>query len=315
MVTWSTPSIRAGGVRQRTGDLLRWHAVRIGFDNGALMPKAVHEREATMPELPDVEIERRHAQDWLVGRAVREVHVPEPGLLDSTSPAALGRRLHGRRLMRSRRHGKYLFLDIEDGPWLLLHFGMTGHLERTARDTAAPEHTDLTLVLEDDTRVTYVAPRKLGRIALIDDPDAFVAAQGLGPDALGLDRERFEELARGRRGGVKCWLMDQGAMAGIGNVYSDEILFRARLHPNTPVGALDDNARGRLFNAFPEVLRLAIDARADPARMPADFLLPHREPGAACPRCDGRIERIKACGRTAYFCPRCQPRTDAPVDA
>jgi formamidopyrimidine-DNA glycosylase len=260
-----------------------------------------------MPELPDVEVERRQAERWVVGRAVHHLRVPAPALLEDLSPAVLGRRLHGQRVIRSRRHGKYLFLVTEDGPALLLHFGMTGHLERHAGDMPAPEYTDLALELDDDSRVFYVASRKLGRIALVDDPDAFVAAQGLGPDALGLDRAQFDARARGRRGGTKCWLMDQGAVAGLGNVYSDESLFRARLHPKTPVSRLDAAARDRLFGALSDVLRISIDADADPARLPGDFLLPHREPGAVCPRCGGAIERLKACGRTAYFCPSCQP--------
>jgi formamidopyrimidine-DNA glycosylase len=125
------------------------------------------------------------------------------------------------------------------------------------------------------------------------------------------DRERFEALADDRRGGTKCWLMDQGAMAGLGNVYSDEILFRARLHPKTPVAALDAAERERLFDAIADVLRISIDAGADPARVPDDFLLPHRERGAACPRCGGDIGQIKACGRTAWYCPHCQPEPEA----
>ena len=263
-----------------------------------------------MPELPDVEIERRHAKRWVVGRAIRHVHVPEPEILEDTSPAALGRRLHGRRVTGSRRHGKYLFLETDGAPWLLLHFGMTGHLEQIGKDAQAPEYTDFTLVLDDDSAVAYVAPRKLGRVGVIDDPGAYVAAQGLGPDVLRLDREGFAALAEGRRGGTKCWLMDQAAMAGLGNVYTDEILFRARLHPKTLVAALDGDGRRRLFDAVAEVLRISIEAGADPARMPGDWLLPHREPGAACPRCGGDVQKIKACGRTAYVCPECQPPPD-----
>ncbi|MGD8276193.1 MAG: DNA-formamidopyrimidine glycosylase family protein [Thiohalocapsa sp.] len=263
-----------------------------------------------MPELPDVEIERRHAKRWVVGHAIRHIHVPDPEILEDTSPAALGRRLHGRWVTGSRRHGKYLFLETDGDPWLLLHFGMTGHLERISKGAQAPEYTDFTLMLDDDSAIAYVAPRKLGRVGVIDDPDAYVAARGLGPDVLRLDREGFDELARSRRGGTKCWLMDQAAMAGLGNVYTDEILFRARLHPKTPVAALDADGLHRLFEAISEVLHIAIEAGADPARMPDDCLLRHREPGAACPRCRGVVQQLRACGRTAYFCPECQPRPD-----
>jgi formamidopyrimidine-DNA glycosylase len=134
--------------------------------------------------------------------------------------------------------------------------------------------------------------------------------QGLGADALALNRERLDELARGSRAGVKCWLMNQGVMAGLGNVYSDEILFRARLYPKTRVATLDADTRGRLFEALSTVLRISIESGADPARMPPDFLTPHREPGAARPGCGGAVAQLNACGRTCYYCPACQPPPD-----
>jgi formamidopyrimidine-DNA glycosylase len=266
-----------------------------------------------MPELPDLEIERRRLQAGAVGRRVVEVHVPAPEILRDTSPQALGRRLHGRRLEKTRRHGKYLFPCFGPEAWLVVHFGMTGRLAFFREPDGAPQYTDLFLDLDDAASLAYVVPRKLGLVGLTDDPSAFVAAQGLGPDVMALDCERFAELAAGRRGGIKCWLMNREVMAGIGNVYSDEALFRARIHPKTRITDLDEGDLERLFEALMEVLSAAIDAEADPECMPDDFLLPHRDEDAACPRCGGAVRRIRVCGRSAFLCPECQnPKPPAP---
>jgi formamidopyrimidine-DNA glycosylase len=252
-------------------------------------------------------MQRRRADYRAVGRRVGAVETPEPGLLDDgLTPDTLAHRLQDRRLATSRRHGKYLFLAIDADDWLLLHFGMTGHLVATGEGGARPKHSALVLTLDDGTCLSYVAPRKLGRIALIEDPDAFAADTGLGPDALALDRATFVQRIAGSRAGIKCRLMDQGVLAGLGNVYSDEILFQARLHPKTPVAALDEGTLARLHDRLRRVLTAAIEAEADPAQLPDDYLLPHRAPNAVCPRCGGELVRIKACGRTAYICPACQ---------
>jgi formamidopyrimidine-DNA glycosylase len=259
-----------------------------------------------MPELPDVEIERRRLQAQAMGRRIVEVHAPAAEILRETTPQALGRRLHGHQLEESHRHGKYLFARFGPKDWLVMHFGMTGRLAFFRESDSPPRYTDFVLGLDDGSNLAYVAPRKLGLVGLTDNPSAFAARQGLGPDVLALDRAGFAELAAGRRAGVKCWLMNQEVMAGIGNVYSDEALFRARIHPKTRVSDLDKEDLGRLLDALREVLSAAIDAEADPEHMPGDFLLPHREEDALCPRCGGPLHRIRACGRGAFLCRECQ---------
>ncbi|MCF7989516.1 MAG: hypothetical protein K9M02_03640 [Thiohalocapsa sp.] len=259
-----------------------------------------------MPELPDVEVYKRRLDAHALGQEVARVEVPEPAILRDSSPQALGRRLHEQRLQATRRHGKFLFLRTAGGDWLVMHFGMSGRLEITDCSQPVPKYTDLQLVLGNGCCIDYVAPRKLGFVAVSDDPRRVIEDRQLGPDALGLDADALAEMARGRRGGVKCWLMDQQTIAGIGNVYSDEILLRAGIHPKTAVADLDDARLKQLFDALSQVLRLAIDAGADPTAMPRSFLLPEREQGRPCPRCGGDIKAIKVCGRTAYYCPTCQ---------
>ena len=261
-----------------------------------------------MPELPDVETFRRYLDEHAVGRVIERTRVEAAELLEGLTVQGLGQRLKGRRLTATRRHGKYLFAarDGDDG-WLVLHFGMSGFLQAFGAGESPPQYTRMSLAFEDGHALAYVAPRKLGLIAWTPDPADFAAARDLGPDALAIDRAGFVEALRNHRGGVKCWLMDQSALAGVGNIYSDEALFQAGLHPKRQGRDLDGPGAGRLYEALHAVLEAAVEAQADPDRLPEGYILPLRGAQAPCPRCGGNIEPIKACGRTAWYCPRCQP--------
>lgn len=260
-----------------------------------------------MPELPDVEFFRRYIDRTALNRPIRRVHAPRGKAL-KTTPRKLGQALTARRLSASRRHGKYLFLQIHHGPWLVLHFGMTG-FPRFLHDPDAepPPHVRLLLTFEDDTRLAYDDQRMLGRIDLADDPQRFAARKSLGPDLLDLDLATFRHILASRRGTIKAALMNQNLMAGIGNVYSDEILFQAGLHPRRTPAELDGEHVKHLHRTALRVLHKAVDFQADPRRAPRDFLLARRhDDHPACPRCSRRLQSEKISGRTAYYCPSCQ---------
>ncbi|MFA9460935.1 Fpg/Nei family DNA glycosylase [Thiohalorhabdus sp. Cl-TMA] len=262
-----------------------------------------------MPELPDVEVFKRRFDETALHQTVGGLEVRDSGVLAYHGPGDLERRLQGRSFESSHRHGKRLFAGMSGGEWLELHFGMTGSLAYVADPDDAPPYTKVLLRLENGRYLGFVDSRKLGHLALIADLDARLKEQGLGPDAYGLDPDAFLELAKKQRGQAKCWLMDQGKMAGIGNVYSDEILFQAGIHPKQPVKALSDSALLNLHGSLRRVVDDAVDAAMHTKGIPADFLVPHREPGGECPRCGAALDTVKACGRTAYFCPKCQPGT------
>lgn len=259
-----------------------------------------------MPELPDVEVYRRRLEGAALHRPVAGVHVATPDLLHGTTPQGLGRALNGRCFTAARRHGKYLFAVHDGDGALVLHFGMSGVLVTVSAGDETPDYTRCEMEFSDGGRLAYTAPRKLGLIALTGTMEGFIRDRGLGSDALGLDADALGRLASGRRGGIKAWLMDQETMAGIGNVYSDEILFQARMHPRRAVKALDEAGLDRLQKAMNKALHDAIEAGAEPGRMPAGFLLPHRHDGGHCPNCDTPVEHLQAAGRTAWLCPRCQ---------
>jgi formamidopyrimidine-DNA glycosylase len=266
-----------------------------------------------MPELPDVELYKRHLDMTCLGRTIRQVVVGDARILGGISAAELARRLEGARITASRRHGKHLLVGLGQPGWLTLHFGMNGSLEHFTEGEDDPPYDRVRFDFADGHHLAYLNPRLLGRVALAPDADAFVTAQGLGPDALDprFDLAAFGRSITGRKRDVKSLLMDQEVVAGIGNIYSDEILFQAHLNPRTRCDRLDAVACSDLFGRLKDVLETAITSGAGAERLvdrlPGSFLIPHRNKGGRCPRCGGEIAGAKISGRTAYYCPRCQP--------
>ena len=264
-----------------------------------------------MPELPDVELFKR-VLDRAHGRTVTRVAVHDAGILEGASAAALQRRLHDARLTASRRHGKVLFAVFGNAATLAMHFGTNGSLHEVANGDKEPAATRIGFEFADGSRLAYLNPRRIGHVIVTDSPDDYVEAEHLGRDALD---QKFDEpalaAALDNRQAIKAALMDQQRVAGIGNIYVDEILFQARLHPAVIANSLDAGARKRLFQAIKHVLQTAIDKGAGAEnftdRLPKDFLLRERRAGGHCPRCGTALAIDKRGGRTSYHCPRCQP--------
>lgn len=266
-----------------------------------------------MPELPDVELYKRYLDQHALRQTIERVQVNDARILGDLPAEAFVARLSGNRFEDSRRHGKHLLVRLIRDGWLTLHFGMTGNLVYFAGEAKDPPYDRVRFDFQGDCHLAYVNRRMLGRVGIADDADAFIQAEELGPDALdpAFDLDAFARAIEGRRRDVKSVLMDQSLIAGIGNIYADEILFQARLHPQTPVTALDDRGRAELFRQIKQVLNIAIErgagAEQSLERLPDGYLLPQREKRGKCPRCGGPIATQKAAGRTSYYCPRCQP--------
>lgn len=257
-----------------------------------------------MPELPDVEVYKRYFDSTALHQQIDDARVLDDNLLDGSTAAGIRKALRGASFEETRRHGKHLFARLSTGSWLALHFGMTGALKYYKHDETAPEYGYFRVDFENGYHLALVVPRKLGHVHVIDDPDDFIAAHDLGPDALGLDFETFSARLGERRGMIKPALMDQSVLAGLGNVYSDEILFQAGIHPRTKLASIDDDKLRALFDALNEVLDTAIECKADPEKLPADrFLLPHRSGDRRDPYSGRRLEKISVGGRTGYYSP------------
>ena len=261
-----------------------------------------------MPELPDVEVFKRYMDATSLHQKIRFVGVRNEKILGDFSARTLQSTLKGRTFESTRRHGKNLFTGLDGGGWMLMHFGMTGRLAYFKDLDEEPLHSRLLFAFENDNHLAFVCQRMFGKVELVEGPKEFVREKELGPDALDLDSDSFGERLKGTRGGVKATLMNQKILAGIGNVYSDEILFQAHLHPRASVAHLDGSTLEELHTEVRRVLETAIEREANPHKLPGSFLLSHRREGERCPRGNGEIRKIKAVGRTAYYCPACQPK-------
>ncbi len=258
-----------------------------------------------MPELPDVEGFRRQLAATLPGRRIRRVQVHDPGILRNSTAAAFCRRLSGHRFGAPRRQGKWLLLPT-DGPTLLIHSGMTGHPYHAAEGAGRLRHERLVIFL-DNGELRYADLRKLRGVWLADDQEDVAHVTGpLGPDALGIGLREFRDVLAGRRGALKTTLMDQSVIAGLGNLLTDEICWRARIRPTRPVAELDDNDVKALHRAMTQVLRTAVRHGRVPG-LPGWLTGARDEPDPHCPRCGTRLAHGRVGGRTSLWCPRCQP--------
>jgi formamidopyrimidine-DNA glycosylase len=275
-----------------------------------------------MPELPEVETVRGQLAPHLEGRRIEEVRVLDPRWCAPASPESTEDAIRGRRIESVDRRGKYLTLALEDEVYVVMHLRMTGNvlLVAAADDAGDRPHLRVRMVLDDDTRVLFVDQRRfgtgvvlLGSDALLEYFDSRLGVEPLSPD---FTPEALRALARGRRAPVKAFLLSQERIAGVGNIYADEALFRARVHPLRPVGSLRRPQIAALRDGVVDSLQAGLDARgatiddfrhADGASgsFQNEFLV-HRREGEPCPRCGTAIRKIRAAGRGTYFCPQCQ---------
>lgn len=257
-----------------------------------------------MPELPDVEEFNRRLNEDALGKRIEQVSTRKEKVFEVT-PGTLRRHLRGNKLTSTKRHGKWLFARIgQDPDWLALHFGMTGRIVAYDKQDRRPKHTCLDLKMERDPSVAFTSQRKLGHVDLTKDPETFIQEHGYGPDARTISFKRFRERLGDRNATVKAVLMDQGVIAGVGNVYADEALFHARIDPRTRADELEEKDLRRLHSKLQYVLERAIKAGAQPKKMPRTWLVPVRRVRSPdCPRCGKKLEKTKVSGRPTLWCP------------
>jgi formamidopyrimidine-DNA glycosylase len=245
---------------------------------------------------------RRYLARHAAGHRITRVEAPDPEIIRNRSTQALGRAVRSGRFAEPLRHGKWLIAPVQNVA-VLLHFGMTGELRWEPAAAGRHRHDRLIFVCEDG-ELRYNNMRRFGGVWLArDDAERDAVTGPLGPDAAAIGPEEFEQLIAGRRGAIKAALMDQRLIAGIGNLLSDEILWRARVHPSTPVAALGTARRRRLYDA----LHAAVGESIRYGRIPrgARWLTRVRDDrDAACPRCGAPLRRATIAGRTACWCPR-----------
>jgi len=261
-----------------------------------------------MPELPEVESRLRYFQRVALGERVVRVVVTAPGMIKTHAARAFARGLAGRSFTGASRRGKYLIIALDDGRSLILHFGMGGDLAFYNSPENKPSHTRIEFFFTSGARLAFTCPRKICRVMLVDSIADVSALREMGPEPEGREfslayLERILEENPARQ--IKPLLMDQKKIAGVGNIYADEILFEARVRPDRRALALGEEEIKRIHRETRRVLRKAIKAGGD-ENFPSDFLVSRNARGARCKTCGQAIEKKKIGGRTAYFCPQCQ---------
>jgi formamidopyrimidine-DNA glycosylase len=271
-----------------------------------------------MPELPEVETIVRALRSRVEEQTVERVEVLDARWSEPAPPGAIDDATRGRRVERLWRRGKYIVWELEDDVHLAMHLRMTGNL--LLADEAP--YTRVRIQLASGDRVLFTDPRRFGTgIVLLGSTarDEYFDAR-LGPEPLDPDftPEALRAIAAGRRSPVKAFLLAQERIAGVGNIYADEALWRARIHPLRPVGTLRRPQIAALRDAVVESLQAGIDARGasiDDFRNPdgakgafQDRFKVHLRAGEPCPRCGATIVKMRAAGRGTYVCPRCQRR-------
>ena len=259
-----------------------------------------------MPELPEVESFRRVLERHARGKTLAGILVRDAGVLDDVTPRALAAAVRGRRVRAVTRHGKIVFVDLGPGPALVLRFGMTGDLVPLG-DAEVPRFARVLFRFAGGGGLAFTDMRKFGSIGLAPSPEDYLALRRVGPDAMRTGAAAFEAGARDRRAPIKAVLLDQGLLAGVGNLYADEALFQAGVHPATPAARLGTARLRRIHAAVRRILARAVASEADWGRLPASWLLPVRDAGP-CPHCGRPLRRLRIGGRTSVFCPDRQRR-------
>lgn len=259
-----------------------------------------------MPELPEVEAFGKYLDKTSSEKVIENVEVKSPELLQNVDADNLKEKLEGHKFQHTKRHGKYTFTRLDSGFWLILHYGMTGRLKYFENSGGAPLYDRVLISFEDKSHLAFDDPRKFGKINLTHSMEDFIKERKLGPDALEIDFKTFKAIFEKRRGAIKSALMDQHILAGVGNIYSDEILFQSCIHPKIQANKLDNNQMKRIFKVMQSVLKTSIDKRTKNEKLPDSFIIPHRRKNGKCPNSDIKLKTVKISSRTAYYCPECQ---------
>jgi formamidopyrimidine-DNA glycosylase len=282
-----------------------------------------------MPELPEVETVARGLRRTIAGRRIISVRLGKTDFIDD--PAALEQHLPGRQIEAVERYGKFMLLRLSpvnssglspsngdaDPAALLVHLGMTGQIAPNPAAQPAEKHTHAFFVLDDDRELRYTDARRFGRLAYLQAESLAEELRAFGADPLEISRAEFVKQTRTRRARIKSLLLDQGFLRGVGNIYADESLWRAKIHPARIGATLKKEQAATLHRVLQEILRKAIVLRGssisdflDAEGQPGEYQRHHRaygREGEGCYRCGALIRRAIVAGRSSYFCPKCQP--------
>lgn len=255
-----------------------------------------------MPELPEVNTFKQYFDAAALQQTIMQVDVSDDKIIRSSDGATFAEKLAGRTFVNSIRRGKYLFADLDNGHSVLLHFGMTGDLKLYQDEEDRPRFERFAFVFQDGNRLGFEDMRKFARINYLDDRDAFIIEKKLGPDALVISEAEFLAAMEGKKTNIKAFLLNQSNLAGVGNLYADEVLFQTRVHPASTVTKIPLKKRKEIFAKTQEVLHEAVEKAPYYKQYEEDwFWNKWRFDGHLAPDGKSKVESGKIAGRTTYW--------------
>jgi len=257
-----------------------------------------------MPELPEVETFKKYFDNTSLNKTVKDIKIRDNRILKIPEEQFI-KEVKGQTFKSTLRHGKYLFVKL-NSKYIVFHFGMTGDFEYFNDLNDEPIHSRILFELNNGYYLSYISMRMFGKVDLTNTVKEFLKKKRLGPDGYTMTIEEFKDTLKRRSAIAKTALMDQSIIAGIGNLYSDEILFRTKIHPKTKINLLTDAKLVDLFNNIKEVLKFGIENEGDLSIYPNNFLIPHRVLEEKCPICGTILQRYEISGRHGFFCATCQ---------
>ena len=257
-----------------------------------------------MPELSEVETFKEYIDKTSLNQVVNDVKIRDERIL-KVSKVLFIKALKNKKFEETIRHGKYLLIKLEN-QFLIMHFGMTGDLEYFEQAIDEPKYTKVLFVFTNGHFLSYISQRLFGHLDLTTSIEDFLDKKKLGPDAYKMSYEDFKKTLVKRTAIMKSALLNQSIFAGIGNIYSDEILFQSKLNPKRKINTLDENELKELFQNIKKVLQYGIDFKGELENYSKDLIIPHRSKDGECPKCTNKLERYEISGRHGFFCPKCQ---------
>lgn len=255
-----------------------------------------------MPELPEVNTFQRYFDETSLQQRIEKVNVYDDKIIRNVSGEEFIDRLTGRTFTGSYRRGKYLFGELDNGHHLLLHFGMTGDLKYYAEEEDRPKYERFSFLFNNGFILGFDCPRKFAKIRYIERLDQYIAETGLGEDAQRIDEAEFLAKMKGKKSTIKGFLLNQSHLAGVGNLYADEICFQTRVHPASVVDQIPAAKQREIYRKMQEILQFAVDKNAYYKAYPDDWLWQWRVEGNLAPDGRSKVQKTKIAGRTTYFC-------------
>lgn len=254
-----------------------------------------------MPELPEVHTFQQYFNEAALDVPIKKVVVHDEKIIRNVDGLQFSKWLKGKTFTHSERRGKYLFAGLDTGQYLLLHFGMTGDLKYYQDKEEAPKHERFVILFADGYRLGFDCPRKFARIETIENLEEYITKTKLGEDALKISEKEFLELMAKRKTSIKGFLLNQKLLAGVGNLYADEILYQTKIHPASQVLALKPKQRKAIYASMNSILQKAVDHTAHYKEYPDDWFFQWRVEGQKAPNGKSVVSIEKIAGRTTYF--------------